>query len=731
MADERFQDFPQKTNPSGSDELVGVDGLGYFRSPVSSLPSGGGEESVFLPALEGRTALLLAGTGQSNLISDQTGGTNLAVNSNVKFWNGTTWVVPDMSQPVDTNFTAGVTYTGYMEGNHACPMLAMAVEAQQDTGLDVYVVQTGRGGATIDEFAPMSGDVMNEFTSQLTSALASSELATANVDAVDAFVWMQGGTSVRGDYGAIRYRDDLLAIKSYLSDGWGSDYSHFVVGDTAYAGTTAPNNWQGWNLFDQVTNENSYSISSIGIAVQPDGVHFTVDGATHYGKRMCNAMLRGTSPKTRTASHWVIDGNSTPITGPYIRRSDSDTAPSAGQWRLNSAGTNLLISKLDSNSGTPTLGQIGYGESITLTASTTGLLVFVVETVTDETTYWEFTGTPVEMVPYGNVAGVLTTSARSYDDEGDVILTSAKAPKIGLNVNSVDNLSDSAVTVAGTPLDGFYSKVMSWKPSYSAGDDDSSGLEFSLDMLDWAGVASSAAFNSTHAFNFNVNDGDIVFNAESGGYKVVVGDGGEAMFSVTRPTNNTAYETLGVGYTSNTSQGVVQLGGGWNSEAWPSGTSVVVKTNNHNQSLDTQMAFRFNSNMAAGLTWPRPSNRTTIDASLMYDSSDKIMTLDSSFATTKGVVKSVNSYSSSQNLVSGELAINNHVIIMTTSGTTLTLPPANTNLGREFIVANTSGGTVTMATAGGDNIVIAPGDLSAGTSRTYVSDGISSWVAIT
>ena len=42
MADERFQDFPQKTNPTGSDELVGVDGSGYFRSPVSSLPSSGG-----------------------------------------------------------------------------------------------------------------------------------------------------------------------------------------------------------------------------------------------------------------------------------------------------------------------------------------------------------------------------------------------------------------------------------------------------------------------------------------------------------------------------------------------------------------------------------------------------------------------------------------------------------------------------------------------------------------
>lgn len=721
MADERFQDFPQKTNPSGSDELVGVDGSGYFRSPVSSLPSGGSGGVSFLPALEGRTALLLAGTGQSNMTSDQTGGTNLAVNSNVKFWNGSTWVVPDMSQPVDPAFTAGVTYTGYMEGNHACLMLAMAVEAQQNTGLDVYVVQTGRGGATIDEFEPLVGDVINEFTSELTSALASSELTTANVDAVDAFVWMQGGSSVRSDYGAIRYRDDLLSIKSYLEGGWGGDYNHFIVGDTAYVGTTAPNHWQGWNLFDQVTDEISYSVSSVGIAVESDQVHFTVDGATLYGKRMCNAMLRGTSPKTRTASHWVIDGNSAPITGPYDRVADSDTAPAAGQWRLNAAGENLLINKQDSGSGTPTLDQIGYGENITFTADTSGLLVFVVETVSDETTHYEFTGTPVEFAPYGNVAGVLTTSARSYDDEGDVILTSAKAPKIGLNVNSVDNLSDAAVTVAGTPLDGFDSKVMSWKPSYGTGDDDSSGLELSLDMLDWAGVSSVVTFNSTHALTFNATSGNMTFS---------IGAGAKTSLQAYNTTNSTAYDTLSVGYTSasGTGQGIVALGGGFNDEALPAGTSVLVRTNNNNSSLDTQLAFRFNNGRAAGLTWPSPSDRTTIDASLMYDSSNKVMTLDSSFATTKGVVKAVNSYFGSTNLATGDRAIDNHVIIMTGGGTTLTLPLATDHPGREFIVVNTSAGTVTMANSGGDSIVIVPGNLSTGTTRTYVSDGVASWL---
>lgn len=65
MADERFQDFPQKTNPSGSDELVGVDGSGYFRSPISSLPSGGDDLPEFFKFMVGDKVLIVQ-TGQSN-----------------------------------------------------------------------------------------------------------------------------------------------------------------------------------------------------------------------------------------------------------------------------------------------------------------------------------------------------------------------------------------------------------------------------------------------------------------------------------------------------------------------------------------------------------------------------------------------------------------------------------------------------------------------------------------
>ncbi|MCP3871257.1 MAG: hypothetical protein GY703_24790, partial [Gammaproteobacteria bacterium] len=37
MADERFQDFNEKTNPDSTDELVGVDDTGYIRVPFSSI----------------------------------------------------------------------------------------------------------------------------------------------------------------------------------------------------------------------------------------------------------------------------------------------------------------------------------------------------------------------------------------------------------------------------------------------------------------------------------------------------------------------------------------------------------------------------------------------------------------------------------------------------------------------------------------------------------------------
>ncbi len=69
MADERFQDFPQKTNPSGSDELVGVDGSGYFRSPVSSLPSGGGGSSTtfFDTYLDSNENIAVVAFGDSNM----------------------------------------------------------------------------------------------------------------------------------------------------------------------------------------------------------------------------------------------------------------------------------------------------------------------------------------------------------------------------------------------------------------------------------------------------------------------------------------------------------------------------------------------------------------------------------------------------------------------------------------------------------------------------------------
>ena len=59
MADERFQDFPEKTTPSGSDELVGVDNTGYLRVKIDAIneaaPEFTASEKGVVPASGGST----------------------------------------------------------------------------------------------------------------------------------------------------------------------------------------------------------------------------------------------------------------------------------------------------------------------------------------------------------------------------------------------------------------------------------------------------------------------------------------------------------------------------------------------------------------------------------------------------------------------------------------------------------------------------------------------------
>lgn len=354
MADERFQDFPQKTNPSGSDELVGVDGSGYFRAPVSSLPSGGDSLPEFFKFMVGDKVLIVQ-TGQSNPQGLEArraaAGVDTWENNRVWDWqwsDRTTvqqdytnfadsrwdWVNPTTTQTVALNWSAALMYMGYIGGNTGNQVYALANEVQLSTGLDVYVVNLCQGGASIEwwETPTVFGINMAEV---LQDALQYILAGSTGIDfqskpGPDIVSWGQSEANMPAPMGTYPTTPDDWAqrldvifnlarsqTESWVAEGYSkiflteaTDYVNWdgVPAPGSYAG--CPYQWDGANVAGTIYGDDIVLVSSRGIEhgngvdtsmvtaapVAQAGnptylVHYSGDGNDAYGRRIADIVL--------------------------------------------------------------------------------------------------------------------------------------------------------------------------------------------------------------------------------------------------------------------------------------------------------------------------------------------------------------------------------------------------------------------------------------------------------
>jgi len=355
MADERFQDFPQKTNPSGSDELVGVDGSGYFRSPISSLPSGGEGLPEFFKFMVGDKVLIVQ-TGQSNPQGLEArraaAGVDTWENNRVWDWqwsDRTTvqqdytnfadsrwgWVNPATTQTVAQNFSAALMYMGYIGGNTGNQAYALANQVQLSTGLDVYVVNLCQGGASIEwwETPTVFGINMAEV---LQDALQYILAGSTGIDfqskpGPDIVSWGQSEANMPAPMGTYPTTPDDWAqrldtifnlarsqTESWVAEGYSkiflteaTDYVNWdgtPIAGGSYAGV--PYQWDGANVAGTIYGDDIVLVSSRGIEhgngvdtsmvtaapVAQAGnptylVHYSGDGNDAYGRRIADIVL--------------------------------------------------------------------------------------------------------------------------------------------------------------------------------------------------------------------------------------------------------------------------------------------------------------------------------------------------------------------------------------------------------------------------------------------------------
>tara|TARA_R110002012_G_scaffold67699_3_gene176316 strand:+ start:4163 stop:6073 length:1911 start_codon:yes stop_codon:yes gene_type:complete len=428
MADERFQDFPQKTNPSGSDELVGVDGSGYFRTPVSSLPAGGDSLPEFFKFMVG-DKILIVQTGQSNPQGLEgrraAAGVDTWENNRVWDWQWSdravvqqdytnfgdsrwSWVNPATTQTVATNFTFALIYMGYIGGNTGNQAYALANEVQLSTGLDVYVVNLSQGGADVQWWEATSG-TPTDMALVLQNALAYILAGSTGVDfggkpGPDITTWGQSEANFPAPLGTYpdtptNWADRVDAVfelaksqtNSWIADGYtkiflteATDYVNWdgVPGPGSYAG--CPYQWNGANLLGTNYGDDITLVSSRGIehgnGVDPSMVtvapasnagqltqfiHYSGDGNDAYGRRIADIVL-GREREFKDTDLDVENGNMNDRVTALEQGGGSDLNPVQKIFGVNGDNPQVVTHLLSASEGesVTTDGQVYGNEPI-------------------------------------------------------------------------------------------------------------------------------------------------------------------------------------------------------------------------------------------------------------------------------------------------------------------------------------------------------------------------------
>ncbi len=375
MADERFQDFPQKTNPTGSDELVGVDGSGYFRSPVSSLPSSGGFDDVkrqqwsliFGDKPYREDVWIGAATQSHGAPLNMLPGTFMVESDKVYDWctggiDSMAFRTLENMDATGYNDLGAGPYTGHpRKDTWAGTSWPFAVDIAEYFDVDVYVTHTwwtGRGIVTYfypfqDDDGSGEGDGWTEWATQATASQTALSGAT-----MDIFMFYTGDT----DSALCDQEMSVLVNRYYDFIGATEHHLGVIDKDTRHVFYDQPNAdiWKGWRPYrtlfqtwagkDKATFVNTHDAT--GYPQTVDGVHALGNTQIAWGKIALDTLITGNGLPLAGASEF--QRNDIPLgiqVGQLVydgltRRADHSGSVGTlgvGGFSLNAAKTELAL----------------------------------------------------------------------------------------------------------------------------------------------------------------------------------------------------------------------------------------------------------------------------------------------------------------------------------------------------------------------------------------------------
>lgn len=229
---------------------------------------------------------LLVGAGQSNMASSNTqaAGGDLTPNSAVFLWDhaGSAWEVWTPANGY-VAFLGGVTETA----NNI--LFQAAKYRQRKTNRAQYCILNAWGGQSIDLFVPATATLYADLQTQVTAALASSEMVAISKTAVDRLFYFQGeADSDKGNYGD--FVGDL--IDQLNAESW------YDSGLPLIGFELAPQFMQSdyWANSGSDRNPQTIAVATQDLDYGADGIHLTGAAINIAGVRAAEMSFGGLGP---------------------------------------------------------------------------------------------------------------------------------------------------------------------------------------------------------------------------------------------------------------------------------------------------------------------------------------------------------------------------------------------------------------------------------------------------
>jgi len=246
-----------------------------------------------------------------------------------------------------SGYVAGQLVSGMRGQGYGNIGFSMACVLQEALQCDVYMVQVAKDAMPItqwDEGQPL--DV--ELYARIADALASSELTTAGITKVDAFIFDQGEyeayTSVTTPLDGTTptyWADKAFAnMERYLTDWADPNYTMFL-----YA-PLQPDLWPDWDgqdTLNYMTGEWVQVLPFGGDTQMPadGGVHFLGTGLEAIGKGLARQALVGPTSKVKTCRTAITDTMAAPIAAAVDEAVAESTTTTIAALKASQAGTRI------------------------------------------------------------------------------------------------------------------------------------------------------------------------------------------------------------------------------------------------------------------------------------------------------------------------------------------------------------------------------------------------------